>query len=282
MTRNAVSPCRDHQDAATGREHMADDIGDRVRLAGSWRSLNHEPLGLLEAPNDLDLVVVEGLWEEQVALIRIDWLFDRQAPCVACFDRVTDWLEGVIDLVAGPHDKRARSAFEHDRIDLVGSKLSLETFDIAENRIRGSPAREENVPVRHREIAASGSWDRLRRRRRQNLRQVPTVRIEATAAGLENGFVGLGTKGRDALAVRRLDRAQGAIGGIFCRCKALNGELLERTPVDLSADRSRPDRNGCTFLVSDLDFDLALEERQIYGLFQSGPTRQSESPDELG
>src|ERR1700677_4535871 len=129
---------------------------DRVRLAGSGRSLNHEPLGLLEAPNDLDLVVVESLWEEQVALIRIDWLFDRQAPSVPCFDRVTDWLEGVIDPVAGPHDKRARSAFEHDGIHLVGSKLTLETFNIAENRIRGSPAREENVPVRHREVAALG------------------------------------------------------------------------------------------------------------------------------
>src|ERR1700734_3760757 len=97
---------RDDQDAATGCEHMADDIRDRMRLAGSGRSLDHEPLGLLKASNDFDLVVVESLWEEQVALIRIDWLFDRQAPSVACFDRIADWLEDVIDPVAGPHDKR--------------------------------------------------------------------------------------------------------------------------------------------------------------------------------
>ena len=204
------------------------------------------------------------------------------ASNVTSVDRVADWLEGVVDPVAGPHDKRARSAFEHDRIYLVGSKLTLETFDIAENRIRGSPASEENVPVRHREVATLSSGHRLRRRKRQNLRQIPTVRIESTAANFKNGFVGLGTEGRYALALRRLDRTQAALSGIFCRCKAIECEFLERTKIDLSADRSRPDRNGCAFLVSDLDFDLALEERQIDGLFKSGPTRQSESPDKLG
>ena len=169
---------RADQDAATGCEHMADDIRDRMRLAGSGRSLNHEPLGLLKASNDLDLVVVESLWEEQVALIRIDGLFDRHASNVTSVDRIAEWLVGAVDAVRGPHYKRARSAFEHDGSDLVGSKLTLETFDIAENRIRGSPAREENVPVRHREVAALGSGHGLRRRERQSLRQIPTVRIE--------------------------------------------------------------------------------------------------------
>jgi hypothetical protein len=45
---------------------MADNVGDRVRLTRAWRALDDDAVRSLQSADYLDLLVVEGLWKEQV------------------------------------------------------------------------------------------------------------------------------------------------------------------------------------------------------------------------
>ena len=52
--------------APAGGEVVADDVGDRVRLAGAGRPLHRDPLGLFELLDDGDLLLIVGQREEQL------------------------------------------------------------------------------------------------------------------------------------------------------------------------------------------------------------------------
>src|SRR5689334_5701620 len=58
---------RSDENAATSRHVVADDVRDRMRLAGPRRPLHHDPISSFEAPDDLNLLIVEGLREEKAA-----------------------------------------------------------------------------------------------------------------------------------------------------------------------------------------------------------------------
>ena len=126
----------DHQNPPTGRKHVAYDIRDRVRLARAGRPLNDEAIGLFKATNDFDLIVVERLGKEKIALVRVDWLvmLKRVGIC-ARVDRVAERLVGIVNAVGRTHDKRARGTFQDGLRRFAGRKLFLESLDVAENRI---------------------------------------------------------------------------------------------------------------------------------------------------
>src|SRR5205823_4621311 len=61
---------RSDENAAPGSQIMADDVCDRVRLAGSGRSLHDDSLdiGALQSPDDRDLLLVERLGEKELTV----------------------------------------------------------------------------------------------------------------------------------------------------------------------------------------------------------------------
>ena len=61
-----------HDQNPPARGHVvADDVGDRVRLARAGRSLDDNAIGAFQTPDDLDLIIVEGLGEEEVRCLSL-------------------------------------------------------------------------------------------------------------------------------------------------------------------------------------------------------------------
>jgi hypothetical protein len=55
----------DHKDPPAGSEHVTDDVGDGVCLTGTRRALNYDSIRLLQAANDLNLILKNGLGKKR-------------------------------------------------------------------------------------------------------------------------------------------------------------------------------------------------------------------------
>src|SRR4051812_43367321 len=101
---------------------MTDNISYGVRFTGTRRSLNNHTVRLFEAPNYGDLLVIKRLWEKEVAVVGINWLFvEFRSNCVRCTELVTKRLIYVADSICRPHNKRTRGATQFDGFTLLGS-----------------------------------------------------------------------------------------------------------------------------------------------------------------
>ena len=62
---------RGHKHPLALGQIVADDVGDGVRLAGARRTLHNDAIGNIQQLDDADLLVVEGLWEVEVARLLV-------------------------------------------------------------------------------------------------------------------------------------------------------------------------------------------------------------------
>src|SRR5689334_1059114 len=111
---------RNDKDTPPCRQHVANDVRDGMGFSGSWRSLNHEPIGLLQPANDLNLLVVERLGKEQVAVIRVNRpLVRTQWNLASRAQAVSQRLERVVNTVGGTQDQRSGRTFNFNRLAVL-------------------------------------------------------------------------------------------------------------------------------------------------------------------
>src|SRR5471030_963442 len=102
-----------HEDAATRREHVADDVSDRVSLARSWRPLDNDTVGLLQAADNLDLILVKGFREKEISVIRINRVHLPFATGkIGRANFIPKRLIDVADAVAWTHDESSSGAIQ--------------------------------------------------------------------------------------------------------------------------------------------------------------------------
>ncbi len=268
-------PVRDDQNAAAGRQVVTDDVGDGVRLAGAGWSLDDDPVRLLEPADDLDLLVVVGLWKEE---IRRRFGFDNGfgGAVVRLAEAGAERAPRSVGTLLRAHDERLGRTRKIAALGFVGDG-GFQLGDVGEQEIVGAAASEQHPPVGDGKPLVGG---RNRRRRLEGdlVGQIPAFAVEPRLAGPQGRLEALPHERRDAVVACGGD---GSARGVRRQGRPVEAQRLVRAQIRQGGRGARPDPDLAGGLLGDLDLDETLDQRQVDLDPVPVPARETETPDQL-